>query len=99
VVRLPELWTPQEYSYIQHFHKCGGNDPNTLTDFALDEWRYWHLLAVERYQMSEQERAAAFAAIPKMRPYAWHFALHEPWRGRKKTPLCGLSHNEVPYDA
>ncbi len=30
LVRLPYLWTPQEYLYIQHFHKVYGNDPSVM---------------------------------------------------------------------
>jgi hypothetical protein len=97
IVRLPELWTPQEYAYIQHFHRCYGNDPRTWRgDLVYDRWLYWHLLAMERYHMSNRERMQAFVSLPRTCPHAWHFESND-YAG-KPFRICGIVDNEVPYD-
>lgn len=97
IVRLPHLWTPEEYSYVQHFHKVYGFNEGNLDGIELDEWSYWHLTALERYMMSPHQLAEALRTLPKTRPDVWLF---EPsfYADRKPKGMCVRRGNEVAYD-
>src|SRR5437660_179065 len=106
LVRVPYLWTPQEYAYIQHFHKVYGFDPDShwLTGrIAYDEWMYWHFLAVARYSMHPRELSKHLASMPATRPLVWRFEsffdAEKSKARRQKWQACMPWGNHVPYTA
>jgi hypothetical protein len=106
LIRQAQLWTPQEYAYIQHFHKIYGFDEHSdmlRGEIAYDEWMYWHLTAVQRYQMSARELGKHLATLPTSRPLVWRFEnsydpMTESKQRRRKQQACMPWDNAVPYD-
>lgn len=105
LVRLEKLWTAAEYRYIQHFHKVYGFEERSdwfRGDHAYDEWQYWHLLAIQRYKMTEYRLSEHLAALPSMRPKPWKFEDTSFQAESKARPhkghVCISWDNVVPYD-